>query len=217
MDKEELGATPAAVPPEGEPKAKATATEPETKVETTGEADVAKLQEENARIAKALKEANKESAERRKRLEELEAIETKRKEAEMTEAEKTQARIKQLEAEKAERENEVLQFKRKELQRKVAQSIGLPEALAYRLMGEDEEAMTEDAKTILAVLPQKTTEEVPPKAPTLKATNPGNGEKGETDAMKKARLLGKQVNAWDSDWAKQHGGGSFIIDKGDAS
>lgn len=215
-EKPAVGVTPETAGPEGDPKAKAV--EPEVKAETVATTDdAAKTQEELERTREALKKANKEAADRRKRLDELEAAEAKRKEAEMTEAEKTQARIKQLEAEKAERENEVLQFKRKELQRKIAQSVGLPEVFAYRLVGEDEEAMTEDAKAILAVLPQKTEDAPKKQPPTLKTTNPGDGEKGETEAMKRARLLGQKVNPWDPAWAKANGGGSFIIDKGDAS
>lgn len=59
--------------------------------------DETKLELERTRIA--LKAANKEAADRRKRLEELEAAETARKQAEMTETDKLRA---ELEAAKAE-------------------------------------------------------------------------------------------------------------------
>jgi len=54
------------------------------------------------RARKALKDANSESAGRRKRLEELEQAETKRKEAEMTEAQKAQKAAADLQAQIAE-------------------------------------------------------------------------------------------------------------------
>jgi hypothetical protein len=199
MDKEELGVTPKS---EEKPESDSTATakEPEKKTETVNSADeFAKQQEELERTRTALKAANKEAADRRKRLDELEAAEAKRKEAEMTETEKTQARIKQLEAENAEREGEVQKLQREKLQRKVALAAGLPEALADRLVGNDEEAMTADAQAILAALPQPKQEEKKedlPKKPKLSATNPGDAAKGETRAQVRERTLGSSSNPW---------------------
>lgn len=57
----------------------------------------AELQAELDRTAKALKEANKEAASRRKRLDELEAAEKKRADESKTELEKAQARATELE------------------------------------------------------------------------------------------------------------------------
>lgn len=59
----------------------------------------AELQVELERTARALKEANKEAASRRKRLEELEAKEAERENASKTELEKAQARTAELERE----------------------------------------------------------------------------------------------------------------------
>jgi hypothetical protein len=183
--------------PEGEPQE--TAKEPEAKVEKpalSAEA-FAKQQEELERTKESLKKANKEAAERRIKLDEFEKAEAERKQAEMSEAEKVQARIKELETEKAERESKIQDFERKELQRKVAGAVGLPEALAHRLVGANEEEMTEDAKQLLAVLPQK--QETAPektKAPTLKSTNPGDADKTETRAQVRERTLGVGQNPW---------------------
>lgn len=173
----------------------------------------AEVQAELERTRQALKEANKEAATRRKRLEELEKAEADRKAAEMTETEKAQARIKELEAQKAEYESKIKQQERRELQRKVAKAVGLPDGLAERLQGETEEDMTTDAKSVLELLPKQETP-VKPKTPTLNPTNPGDGEKVETHAERKARLgLGSTVNTFDPAFARKHGGGVTVSDK----
>ena len=157
--------------------------------------DAKELEAELEKARKALKEANKEAAERRKKIEEFEAAEAKRKEAEMSEAEKLQARLKQFESEKAELQAQLKLKERQELQRKVALAVGLPEALASRLTGEDEEALTADAKAILELLPKQEPEKKPA-APKLDATNPGNAVKGETRQQVKERVFGSPTNAW---------------------
>lgn len=58
---------------------------------------MAELQAEVERMSKALKEANREAASRRKRLDELEAKETERENANKTELEKAQAKAVELE------------------------------------------------------------------------------------------------------------------------
>jgi hypothetical protein len=62
--------------------------------------NTAEMQAELEKVRIALKAANKEAAERRKRLTELEQAEEQRKSAEMTEAQKLQETVKKLEAEK---------------------------------------------------------------------------------------------------------------------
>jgi hypothetical protein len=191
------------------------------KADTGAKADDSELAKELEKTREALKKANKEAAERRKRLEELEASEQKRKEAEMTETEKLQARLKTLEEEKNQLEAKQREFERKELQRKVANEIGLPEGLARRIAGETEDEMIADAKAMLELLPkQEAATNDPAKVekekvlPKLSSTNPGEAEKGETLAQKKARLLGQQPRVWDADYAKEHGGGvTFVEDK----
>jgi len=173
-----------------------------------------KTQEELEKTREALKKANKEAADRRKRLDELEAAEAKRNQDAMSESEKAQARIQQLETEKAQLEAKHREIERRDLQRKVAEAVGLPFALAERLRGESEEDLTEDAKAMLELLPKKQ-EATPPekKLPTLGATNPGNGVQGETQAQKRARLLGQPTDAWDPDAAKKRGGGVVYVEK----
>lgn len=142
-------------------------------------------EELKARIAKmeaALKDANKEAAQRRKRLEQLEADEAKRKEAEMTETEKATKRAQELEA-------KLTAYERAERQRKIAEKVGLPAPLASRLMGETEDDMEADAKSLLDSLPKTDKPN-----PGIQPTNPPTGNKAETWEQKKARLMGEQHN-----------------------
>jgi multidrug efflux pump subunit AcrA (membrane-fusion protein) len=95
-----------------------------------GTPDVATLQAELARAQAALREANREAAERRKRLQSLEQAEQERKVAQLSEAEKAAAeagRAKSLEAElrKVRAGYEVA---------KAASKVGVPEELAARLV-----------------------------------------------------------------------------------
>ena len=144
----------------------------------------------------ALKEANREAAARRKRLEELEAAEAKRKEAEMTEAEKAQKRAQELEA-------KLHAYELGELQRAAAEKAGLPAQLAKRLQGSTAEELEADAKALADTLPKQ------PK--TASPTNPGaNGQQGETDAQRKARIFGTDFDPFDPETAKRKGGGFFI-------
>lgn len=174
------------------------------------------LKAELEKVRKALKDANKEAAERRKRNEELEAAEAKRKEAEMTESEKAAARVKELESKLAEQARLLSESNRRELQRKVAKAVGLPDGFAERLRGDTEEDLTADANAVLELLPKQDTTEQPkkPNAPKLIVNNPGDGKKGETRAEMKARLQGATPgNVWDADWHKSHGGGAVFVDK----
>ena len=154
--------------------------------------------DEFAKVKKALADANKEAAARRKRLDELEKAEADRKTAEMTELEKANARLKELEAKQRELE-------RRELQRKIAAEVGIPDILATRLVGDTQEAMTDDAKELLEALKLNSKKQ----APTLPPNNPGDGKKGEGALERRARLL--QLNnanvLFDVEEAKKRGGG----------
>lgn len=142
----------------------------------------------------ALKEANKEAAARRKRLEELEAAEAKRKEAEMTESEKATKRAQELEA-------KLKAYELGELQRAAAEKAGLPAQLAKRLQGSTAEELEADAKALADTLPK-------PTKTTANVTNPGaNGQQGETREQKRARLEGKPIDPFGS------GGGIFWGEK----
>lgn len=138
----------------------------------TAEEAIAELERTRA----ALKEANKEAAARRKRLEELEAAEQKRKEADMSE-------IDRLKAQHEQATKELGELKLKQLRREVADELGLPPAMADRLRGATVEEMKADGETLKALLPK-----APPKSPG--PTNPGGAETGETDEQRRKRLFG---------------------------
>lgn len=78
------------------------------------ELTVEQLKAQLAEKDKHIKSLNRESADRRKKLDEFEKAEQERKQAELTEVEKAQARAKQLEDEKAAlaRENQTLKLQR---------------------------------------------------------------------------------------------------------
>jgi hypothetical protein len=118
----------------------------------------------------------KEGKKAAKRLAELEAKEKERAEAELSELDKANKKI-------AEYEAKLKASERRELQKSVADKVGLPSAFATRIQGETEEDMEEDAKSLLAAMPAKV-------APKIDPTNPGGIQTGETEAQKKARLLG---------------------------
>ena len=162
---------------------------------TTEKVEVSKAEFE--KMQAALKEANKEAAARRKRLEELEAAEAKRKEAEMTESEKATKRAQELEA-------KLKAYELGELQRAAAEKAGLPAQLAKRLQGSTAEELEADAKALADTLPK-------PTKTTANVTNPGaNGQQGETDAQRKARIFGTDFDPFDPETAKRKGGGFFI-------
>lgn len=209
--------------PTEQPEAKPQDAQPEAaKADAKAEPVSAEIAAELERTREALKKANREAQERRKRLEELEAAEVKRKEAEMTDAEKREAEIKRLQAEKQDIESKLKQRDYADLQVKVARAVAKELGLALeqvepfidRLRGEDEEALTADAKTVFAVLP-KPQEEAPKKdKPKLDPTNPANGVKGETLEERRARMRGDSKTAmYDPNWVSQNGGGVTLIEK----
>lgn len=175
-------------------------TEPQAETVTLSKAELDKMQA-------ALKEANKEAATRRKRLEELETAEAKRKEAELSEVEKLQNALK-------EATQKAAKLERDTLARTIAEKVGLPSALATRLQGDTPEDMEADAKSLLEAMPKPTqpTEPAKPKSPGV--TNPGaNGSVKETEAQARARIFGTNSNPFDADFLAQKGGGIFYNDK----
>ena len=133
------------------------------------------LQAENERMSKALKDANREAADRRKKLDAYEKAEQTRKDAELSESQRLQKEVETLRAQ-AERTNREL------MQRDIAAEVGLPAIFAARITGNDKDAMLEDAKAMLSALPSKPT-------PSLSATNPGSGQsRSETDEERRKRL-----------------------------
>ncbi len=145
-----------------------------TQAQTTTQS-AAELQAQIDKMEKALKDANREAADRRKKLDAYEKAEQTRKDAELSEAQRLQKEVETLGAQ-AERTNREL------MQRDIAAEVGLPAIFAARITGNDKDAMLEDAKAMLSVLPSKPT-------PSLSATNPGSGQtRSETDEERRKRL-----------------------------
>jgi multidrug efflux pump subunit AcrB len=162
----------------------------EEKVETTPEVEAPQVvaetveqpetEEFDAERAMAtiqkLREIEKKAKRDAKRLAELEQAEETRKRAEMSEIERLQAENEAIKSkyQQAERENQ---------QRSIAAEVGLPDAFALRIQGNDAEEMRADAEALLKAMPAK-----PPAR--VSTTNPAQGTQGETDAEKRRRLLG---------------------------
>ncbi len=180
-DEPKVGVTPEPQAPE-QPKAS----------ETPAAIDPAEF----AKVQAALKEANREAAERRKKLDAYEKAEAERKQAEMTEVERANAKMKEY-------ETKLATLERDALVRRVADETGLPAALASRLQGATEEELKADAAKLLELVPAA------PNKPKLKTdpSNPGNAQKAETLAEMRARLIPGRVNIWDPAYNKSRGGG----------
>jgi hypothetical protein len=104
-----------------------------------------------------------------------------------------------------------------DLKRTIAERVGIPLALAARLIGDTEKDLEADAKALLETLPKPTPAQ-PAKAPqpgSFVQPNPGNnGQQGETLAQQRARIHGAPVDAFDPRAAAQHGGGASYTDRG---
>lgn len=178
-----------------------------TEVKNTPEATADVTEEFNKDRAmetiKKLREVEKQYKQEKKELERLKADEAKRKEAEMTEAEKLKARADKLEA-------ELMQERSERLRLKVASKHALPDTLASRLKGETEEELEADAQELAKLLPTKTEEK---KQPQLKATDIANGQNGKTDAQRRAEIYNRGASPFDTANAKANGGGVFFTEK----
>lgn len=152
--------------------------------ETNAAETVAISKVELETMKRALAEANKESATRRKALEALEAEKKQRAEAEMTETQRVTKRAEELEA-------KLRSYEMKETRREIANAVGLTDPrLIARLQGNTAEEIEADAKALLELQPkpQPTTKQPGP-------INPGvNAQAGETRAQKLARLTGTSID-----------------------
>jgi hypothetical protein len=129
------------------------------------------------KIKASLAQANKEAAERRRKLDAFEKAEAERKQAEMTELERMRLQFEEVQTRAA-------QLEREKLQRQAAEQTGLPPALAARLQGESLDEMLADAKGIVESLPKA-------QQPKLTATNPGaGGTAKKTDEERLRELFG---------------------------
>lgn len=148
------------------------------------------LQAELEATRKALKDANKEAAERRKRLDAIEKADKEKADAELSETEKLKRELESTAArlKAAETDN---------LKRRIAAETSLPAELIDRLRGETEDELKADAQALLKLIPKV----------KLGATNPGNARQ-ETVYEQGARL--KQETASADIWS---GGGVKFIDR----
>lgn len=170
-----------------------TGTEPQDSGEVP---DPAELQAELERTRKALADANKEAAARRKKLEAFEAQEAKRKQAEMTELEKAEARLNELEkrAEQAEAGRKQALVRAAVIAQATAQGFRDPED-ALRYLDTSEVEITEEGRVsdVSALLKELGTQKpylLQPQG-SVGATNPGRGQaQGETPEQRRSRLFG---------------------------
>ncbi len=125
---------------------------------------------------KKLRDEEKQWNKERKEYEALKAAKAKEEQEKLSEIERANKRAEEAES-KAQR------LERESLQRKAAEELGLPAKIAGRIQGDTYEAMIEDAKTLLDVMPKKS-------APNLPANNPAATNAGETDEQRRSRLLG---------------------------
>ena len=160
--------TPGEMPTTPEPE-KVTVAQPEPKPALTPEQALAELEA----TRKALKDANREAAERRKKLEAYEKAEAEKAAAELSE---TERRKKQLEDTAAKlRAVEIANLKQR-----TAAAAGLPPELADRLQGETEDDLKADAAALVKLMP--------PKQPKAGPTNPAEGRQ-ESSYERGARLV----------------------------
>jgi len=150
----------------------------ETQAETVEQETQEEFDAERAMATiKKLRQFEKEAKALEKENAALKAAEQKRKEAEMSEIDRLKAQNERTEA-------ELERLRTNDTKRRIASEVGLPDLLALRIQGEDEDAMKTDAKKLLEAMP---------KAVKIKETggNPGSGLiVKETDEERRRRLFG---------------------------
>lgn len=130
-------------------------------------------------LIEKLRRENRELSKVAKRASDLEAEETKRKEAEMTELQKAQKRLSDLEA-------ELNNERRARMVQAVAIKHSLPDVLVDRLRGETLEELEADAKVLAETLLKPAAQPKP--GPGIIPANPGPNGSGETREQKLKRL-----------------------------
>lgn len=92
-------------------------------------------------------------------------------------------KIKGFEADIADRDAKIKGYETNSAKMRIAREVGLPDELASRLSGDDEEAMKKDAESLAAIIKKDGS------APPMKSTEPsGEGEKNNADAAYKSLL-----------------------------
>ena len=141
-----------------------------------------------------LREVEKQSKATNKELEQLRAEKKQREEAEMTEAQRLQKQTAELQEQNSKLQASIWRTE-------AAAAANLPSIFANRVQGATQEEMLADAKKLAEALPKQS------KAPTLNATNPANSTQTETPAQQRERLFGPNINPFDIDFIRGHGGG----------
>ena len=158
--------------------------------------DPADLQAELDRVRRALADANKEAATRRKKLEALEKAEADRQQAQMSELEKAQAKLAELEKRAAEAEAGKRQalIRAAVIARATVQGFREPEDVLHFLDAGAVQITDDGQVTNADDLLQKLAKAKPyllQPTGTVGATNPGRGQgTGESDEARRARLFG---------------------------
>lgn len=155
---------------------KVTVQQPETKPALTLEQATAEL--EAAR--KALKDANREAADRRKKLEAYEKAEQEKAAAELSETEKLKRQLDETAA-------KLRAVELNNLKQRTAAAVGLPPELADRLQGDDEDTLKADAEKLAKLMP--------PKQPKAGPTNPAEGK--QEDHFERGARLVKEAQGGD--------------------
>lgn len=163
--------------------------------------EAADLQAELERMRKALADANKEAAQRRKKLEAFEQAEAERKKAEMTELEQAQAKLAELErrAQEAEAGKREALIRAAVIAKATARGFRDPEDVLRFLDTSKveiaDDGQVADVDTLLGELGKAKPYLLQPQG-QVGATNPGRGQSvGETDDSRRARLFGGGATA----------------------
>ena len=123
-----------------------TQTTAQTQTQATEEFDKDRAMKTIEKLREIEKQAKKDKAE----LDRLKQEEQKRKDAELSEADRLKKELAQTQA-------SLEAARLKELQRSVSDEVGLPAVFATRVQGADREAMLADAKALLAAIPKGAT------------------------------------------------------------
>lgn len=208
----------ATAPTEPNVPATGAVTEPQqaqTPLTTQPTETVDSLKAQVARLESAVKDANRESASRRKRLDELEAAEAKRAQESLSETDRLKAQLADAQRSAA--------LAQEESARTVVRSVVVAQAAAmnfadpndaYGLIDLANISINEDGKVVGVEDALKKLAEAKPylkraTAPRLPPTSPGAGASGgETDEQRRARLYGGSSGGiFDPVAAQQMGGG----------
>lgn len=129
-------------------------------------AELKRYKAEQSKLAKAQEEQARKAAEEQGKFKEL--------------YEEAQRKI-------AEAETRAKQLEMQALRAKVAKTVGIPDVLANRLVGETEEELEADAKTLLATLPK-------PQAPNINANSGPGATPSSNGVPDKETLLALGLN-----------------------